>query len=126
MVSDYTCPQEKVNEPTRSHFLDQNDFEFDRTIWPYSRADLHKLLEKWSKKISVDLASHIPPKMACMIGTFWNVFSQNEEYLWNTQKFLNELLFKVWLKNIIPIVNLNAGYVYQLTVEERYPGPLSS
>lgn len=88
-------------------------------VWPFSGADSDRLIDKWSKKISVDLAAHIPPKMACMIGTFWKVYGNDPSYRSATFRMLNDLLFKVWLKNMVPIVNVNSGFVYQMSVQER-------
>ena len=87
--------------------------------WPYSSFDLTRLLKKWANKVSVDLAAHAPPKMACFIGSFWRIFGMDDEYKSQTFRLLNRLLFDVWFKPMLPIVNVNAGYIFQLTKQEQ-------
>ena len=99
------------------------DFEnsrYDPEFWPFSVNDTNKLLHKWTRKISVDFATHIPPKMACIIGTFWNVFGKDELHEWISFKMLNELLITVWLKSMVDIVCVNTGLVFKLSPKERY------
>lgn len=92
----------------------------DPDQWPYGGFELTLLLQKWIRKISVDLAAHVPPKMACMIGTFWSIFGQESGYKDITFALLNNLIFIVWLKNMVNIVNVNAGFIYQLSKQEQY------
>jgi hypothetical protein len=112
--SDKNQPSEEEAKDVFEHLEDPNPEN-----WPYSTFDLTRLLKKWNKKISVDLAAHVPPKMACFIGTFWKVFGADEGYKHDTFKLLNRLIFDIWLKPMLPIINVNAGYIYQLTKQDQ-------
>lgn len=57
--------------------------------------------------------------MACMIGTFWNIFGKDALYEESSFRMLNELLLSVWLRNMVDIVSVNAGSVYQMTPRDR-------
>jgi hypothetical protein len=108
-----------LDDSTKESEIMNDTNRYDPDFWPYSGVDLDRLLKKWARKISVDLASHIPPKMACMIGSFWNTFGTDTTYREAAFKMLNDLLLLIWLKNMVPIVNVNAGSVYQMTIQDR-------
>ena len=93
--------------------------KIDQEKWPFSYFELTRLLKKWSKKISVDLAAHVPPKMACMIGTFWSIYGKDSSFREVTFKQLTDLIFAVWFKHMINIVMINNGYIYQLSEQDR-------
>jgi hypothetical protein len=115
--ADYKAPEERITEDLQCCF---DDIEtVDPEQWPYGVIELSVLLQRWVRKISVDLAAHVPPKMACMIGNFWNIFGQ-EGYKEITFKLLNNLIFAAWFKNMINLVNVNAGFIYQLSKQEQY------
>ena len=80
---------------------------------------LARLLKKWSKKVSVDLAAHVPPKMACMIGTFWSIYGKSASYRDATFKQLTDLIFTVWFRHMVNIVMINSGFIYQLSEQDR-------
>lgn len=54
-----------------------------------------------------------------MIGTFWNIFGKDALYEESSFRMLNELLLSVWLRNMVDIVSVNAGSVYQMTPRDR-------
>ena len=91
----------------------------DPKKWPYSALDLLTLIKKWVKKISVDMAAHVPPKMACMIGSFWSTFGSDPAYKKATFSLLNQLVFQVWLKRALPLVLVSSGFAYQLSKPEQ-------
>jgi hypothetical protein len=114
--NDHKPVEEKVPDLDECYVDDLDTVDPEQ--WPYGYVELNLLLQKWVKKISVDMAAHVPPKMACMIGSFWNIFGQ-EGYKEITFTLLNNLIFVAWFKNMVNIVNVNAGFVYQLSKQEQ-------
>lgn len=87
---------------------------------PFDILELDSMLSKWARKLSVDFAAHIPPKMACMIGCFWNLYGQMESSKLAVFKMLNDLIIKQWLVDMLEIVCVSTGQIYQVSIEERY------
>ena len=110
---------DNLSIPVEREEASEDMHKIDQEKWPFSFFELTRLLKKWSNKISVDLAAHVPPKMACMIGTFWNVYGQSPSYREVTFKQLTDLIFAVWFKSMINIVMISSGFVYQLTEHDR-------
>lgn len=87
---------------------------------PFDILELDSMLTKWARKLSVDFAAHIPPKMACMIGCFWNLYGQIESSKIDVFKMLNDLIIKQWFVDMVEIVCVSTGQIYQTSKEERY------
>lgn len=86
-------------------------------MWPYGLNHLLRLQDKWAKVISINIANHLPPKMACLFGAIWNQFSGN--YLRETVNLISLLFFKEWLKKLLMVVQINSGSIYQMDTQKK-------
>lgn len=86
-------------------------------MWPYGLRNLLKMQEKWSEIIKLYLANHMPPKMACLIGTIWNVFSKDHKI--KVANLLSLIIIKEWIKKMLKLVMINSGAAFQMNGEKK-------
>jgi hypothetical protein len=95
------------------------DFQRYFSELPFGILEIDALLKKWARKFSVDFATHIPPKIACLIGCLWNTFGIDSSSKSQLFQQLNEMIIKAWLVEMVEVVCVTTGFVYQLSKEER-------
>lgn len=86
-------------------------------MWPYGLKNLLELQDKWAKTIAIDLANHLPPKIACLLGVIWNRYS--EGYKIETINLISTIVFKEWLKKMLTLVQISSGAVFQMEQQKK-------
>lgn len=95
------------------------DFQRYFAQLPFNVLEVDALLRKWANRFSVDLATHIPPKIACVVGCLWTTFASDPDSKSRVCRQLNSLIIKNWLSQMCEVVNVSTGSVYQLAPEDR-------
>lgn len=95
------------------------DFQRYFAQLPFNVMEVDALIRKWARRFSIDFATHIPPKIACVIGCLWNSFASDPDSKAKVCRQLNTLIIKGWLAQMCEAVTVSTGSVYQLTPEDR-------